>query len=163
MSFYNTNHKPMNEQLLKKTKRRMANYCAYRDRAEIEVREKLANLELSQQEIDYMVNLLQEEDFLNEERFAKSFAGSKFRLKKWGKLKIKRELKNKGLSNDLIELGLNEIEGQAYLETLEELAQNKFEQYKNEDLLNQKTKVARFLTVKGYESALVWGVINRLG
>lgn len=153
----------MNIDLLKKAKKKMTTYCAYRERAESEARDKLVSLGLSQDEVDHLVEELQRDDFLNEARFAKSFAGGKFRMKKWGKLKIKRELKNRGISDELIDQGLEEIEGQAYLETLEELARKKFEQYKGEDLYNQKIKVARYLTVKGYESALVWGVLNRLG
>lgn len=153
----------MREELINKCRPKIAKYCAYRERATKEVRLKLESYGFNDDEVDFLLQELIDNDYVNDERFAKLFAGGKFRLKKWGKLKIRRELKQKEISEELIQTALSEIEGQNYIETLESLALNKFQSLDHTvNLYKKKNKVAAYLISKGYESELVWGVLNKL-
>ncbi len=152
----------MNDKTLKQARSKILKFCTYRERATKEVTNKLELLELDPKSIEILVKELKEEGFLDDLRFSKIFAGSKFRLKKWGKLKIKRELRLKDIPEDYILEGLAEIEGQAYLETLENLAYQKYRTVKDANLYIKKNKVASFLVSKGYESELVWGILNKI-
>ena len=142
---------------------KIARYCAYRERAEKEVREKLASFEIDDSLIDQFIDELKREGFIDDQRFAIAFAGGKFRTKKWGRMKIKRELKMRNISEADINAGLREIDGQQYLETLEQLAVKKFKLVKDHDLFIRKNKTAYFLSNKGFESDLVWEMLNKLG
>src|SRR5687768_10604150 len=84
-------------------------YCAYQERCHQEVRGKLYEYSLFKDEVEDILTNLITEGFLNEERFAKAYAGGKFRMKKWGRLKIIHELEIKGLSKNCIHAGLKEI------------------------------------------------------
>ena len=152
----------MNDKEINIVRSKIAKFCAYRERAIKEVAVKLRSLGLDEQQTDLLIIELQTEGFLNDTRFAKIYSGSKFRLKKWGKLKIKRELRLKEVSEEDINAGLSEIEGQTYLETMENLASTKFNSLKDKNLYIRKNKVASYLISKGYESELVWGVLNKL-
>lgn len=152
----------MDSKELDAVRAKIARYCAYRERATKEVIQKLDSFGLEEPQKTMLVSELRKEGYLDDERFAKLYSGGKFRQKKWGKLKIKRELRLKGISEETIQKGLEEIEGQTYLETLEQLALSKFKDLKETNLYIRKNKVAAFLVSKGYESELVWGVLNKL-
>lgn len=138
-------------------------YCAYQERTHQEVRERLAEWGVWGDESEEIISKLIEENFLNEERFARAFAGGKFRVKKWGRRKILFELKARKLSPYCIKVAMQEISDDDYLETLYELVSKKLADLRTErsvPLRNQKT--ARYLMGKGYESDLVWEAINSL-
>lgn len=137
-------------------------YCAYQERSHKEVRNKLYSYGLWGSEVEDLLTRLITEDFLNEQRFAKSFAGGKFRVKKWGKIKIERELVSHGLTHNCIRIGLKEIEDQPYLNTLKELIEKKWEGVEEENLFKKKNKVGQYAIMKGYEPDLVWGIIKKL-
>lgn len=103
---------------------------------------------------------LMQEGFLNEERFARSFVRGKFRIKKWGRIKIKQELKLREISEPIIRLALTEIEEEQYYKTLEELLEKKQRLVTESDPYKRKRKIADFLLRKGYESHLVFDLIN---
>ena len=98
-------------------------------------------------------------NYLNEERFARAFVGGKFRVKKWGRLKIRQEMKLKGLANDLIQKSLLEIDGDAYEETLKELLSKKLQGLKGEPS-QIKQKLLRFALSRGFENDIVWEVLK---
>ena len=152
----------MREEIIKEARLKISRYCSYRERARIEIHNKLMSYGLTENEIESLIDELTNEGFLDDERYAKAYAGGKFRIKKWGKLKIRRELKQKQISEDIIKIALTEIEGQSYLETLESVAKKKFELLNESNLYIKKSKVATFLVSKGYESELVWGILNKL-
>jgi len=152
----------MREQLIKSIRPKIAKYCAYRERASREVMLKLLSYGLQKEEAKSVLQELTEEGFVDDLRFAKAYAGGKFRLKKWGKLKIRRELKQRDIAEDHINEALSEIEGQTYLETLEQMANSKFESINQNNLYTKKNKVAAYLVSKGYESELVWGILNKI-
>ncbi len=103
-----------------------------------------------------------EEDYLNEERFAQMFAGGKFRMKHWGRVKIQYELRQKQVSSYNIKKGLQEIPEEDYMAALQKLAENKWQQLEGEHYITRQAKASSYLVQKGYESPLVQGVIKSL-
>ncbi|HRX00761.1 MAG TPA: RecX family transcriptional regulator [Cyclobacteriaceae bacterium] len=135
-------------------------YCAYQERSHKEVRNKLYGYGLWRNQVEDLVTRLITEGYLNEERFAKSFAGGKFRMKKWGKVKITRELEAHGLTPRCIRQGLNEIDQSDYQRTLETLITKKWDATEESNAFKKKDKVARYAIMKGYEPDLVWGILR---
>lgn len=135
-------------------------YCAYQERCHQEVKFKLNTYGLSPEEVDEIVSRLITENFVNEARFAKAFAGGKFRIKKWGRNKIVNELESLGLTNACITLGLKEIDSSDYSKTLQALLQKKAQEISEENLFLKRNKVARFAIAKGYEPDLVWELVK---
>ncbi|MBO2543863.1 RecX family transcriptional regulator [Salegentibacter sp. BDJ18] len=137
-------------------------FCAYRDRCHKEVEEKLREMKMIPAAQEQIIMELMQENFLNEERFARSFVRGKFRIKKWGKIKIKQELKFKEISTPIIKLALTEIDEQKYIATIYEIAEKKMKLLKEPDKFKKKKKLADFLLRKGYESNLVYEATNEL-
>ncbi|WP_138480403.1 regulatory protein RecX [Dyadobacter bucti] len=141
-----------------------ASYCAYQERTQDEVRQRLKKWNVWGEEADELIAELISMNYLSEERFAKTYAGGKFRIKNWGRMKIRQELHRRGLSEYSIEKGMNEIEDAAYLSGLKEiLTKKKALLSKTEtDAFKLKQKLARFALGKGYESELVWKELENL-
>jgi len=135
------------EQALQKLK----HYSGYQERCHREVKEKLYNLGVNRKDHDEIIAALIEEGYLNEERFAIAFAGGKFRLKQWGRVKIKYELKQKQVSDYCIKKALKEIDEDEYREVLNKLATEKYELLKEEQYMIRKKKTTDYLIQKGYE------------
>ncbi len=135
---------------------KLAKYCAYQDRCHWEVENKLNEFNLIPEAKDEIIIYLIENKFLNEERFAKSFARGKFSQKNWGRIKIRSELKKRKIPMKLIETGLNEIDENDYLQTLKNLFEKKKESLKNErESFKKKAKIRNYLLQKGFESELI--------
>jgi len=141
---------------------KLQQFCAYQDRCHKEVVEKLQKMNMIPAAIDMIVTELIQDNFLNEERFAKSFARGKFRIKKWGRLRIIRELKFRNISKYNIDIALKEIEETTYLDTLDELAKKRAKAVKETNLFKRKKKIADYLLYRGWESNLVYEKINEL-
>jgi regulatory protein len=139
-----------------------ARFCAYQERTQQEVREKLREWRMYGDEAEEVICLLIQDNFINEERFAQAFAGGKFRIKKWGKIKIEYALRQKGLSEYCIRKGLAEIDDESYQKTIEELLSKKFSLIEAENSYERKNKLAQYAIGKGYESDLVWATIKEL-
>ena len=137
-------------------------YCAYQERSHQEVKNKLYDYGLYSSEVDELISRLITEGFLNEERFAKAFAGGKFRMKKWGRLKIEYELKSLGLTQNCIGLGMKEIDAADYARTLKNLLKKKALQTTEENSFKKRDKVARFAIAKGYEPEQVWELVKEI-
>ena len=142
---------------------KLRQYCAYQERSHTEVVQKLWELGVMRSEHDAIVASLIEDDYLNEERFAKAFVGGKFRMKDWGRKKIYYGLKEKGIGDYLIKRAMKEIDEDVYHKTLADLAQKKFDSLKDEQYLLRKKKTTDFLLQKGYEPELISAVINSFG
>lgn len=152
---------PMNtrEQALQKAK----HYCGYQERSHSEVKEKLYSLGLRKAEVEYCLSQLIEQDYLNEERFARQFAGGKFRMKQWGRVKIKHGLKQKQVSEYCIRLGMKEIDEDDYLKVLQKLAAAKWRTLKSEkNLFTKLAKTTDFLLQRGFESDLIRAAIEKI-
>lgn len=141
---------------------RASAYCAYQERTQQEVREKLYGQKVDKDMVEEIIARLVSENFLSEERFAKAYAGGKFRMKKWGRLKIIQGLKRKGVSTYCINKGLGEISEEEYEETLKELLTRRMREEKEKDLFKKKFRLASFVIRKGYESELVWEILETL-
>lgn len=139
----------------------MASFCAYQERCQAEVREKLyAEYYLSSEEIEFIIAELITQKFINEERFAKVYASSKFRVKKWGKLKIKQALKQFQLTAYCIEKGLSEITDEEYEATLRDLLAKKSKQICENNPLKKKKKLLQYALGKGYEMDIILDLLN---
>lgn len=141
-----------------------ASYCAYQERTQDEVRQRLKKWNVWGDEADELIAELISMNYLSEERFAKTYAGGKFRVKNWGRMKIRQELNRRGLSQYSIEKGMGEIEDKAYVEGLKTLLEKKKNLLvKTEvDPFKLKQRLVRFALGKGYESELVWKVVEEL-
>lgn len=135
-------------------------FCAYQERTQQEAKEKLYNLGLSSAEVEELVAKLIVENYINEERFAKSFAGGKFRIKRWGRNKILQELKRRNLSPYCIKMGMAEIDDNDYMQVLESLAIEKSSSLKEPNPFIKKHKIASFLISKGFEPDLAWEIVK---
>lgn len=137
-------------------------YCSYQDRCHDEVITKLKSLGMIPQAIDHIIVHLIEHNFLNEERFACSFARGKHNIKKWGKFRIENELKLRNISKYNIIKALKEIPNETYIENFHLLAEKQWEFVQEKNLQKKKKKVSDYLLRKGWESHLVFDKINEL-
>lgn len=158
-------HKDKKKEKLSKEQafQKLKHYCAYQERCHSEVKEKLYGYGLRTNEVDELISTLITENYLNEERFAIQFAGGRYRLKKWGRNKIKYELKSRQVSEYCIKKALKEIPEEEYYDTLLKLALKKWEELRREKNRFTKLKKARdFLLQKGYEQTLVQDVLKQI-
>ena len=139
---------------------KLQKYCAYQDRCHQEVRTKLLKLGIYGDSLESIMVDLITENFLNEERFAKSYARGKFRIKHWGRIRIKQELKLRNISVYCIKKAMQEIEEEDYLLTIRALLKKKNKSLKEANLYQRKNKLARYLLQKGFETGLIWEQIN---
>lgn len=141
---------------------KIQHYCAYQERSHKEVKNKLFEYGLYPSEVDELISQAISDGFLNEERFAKAFAGGKFRIKKWGKVKIQNELEFMGVSKRNLATALKEIDRSDYIKTLKDLIKKKAAQTTEQNQYKRKNLIARFVISKGYESELVWEMMKEL-
>ncbi len=139
---------------------RATRYCAFQERSQQEVRNKLYEYGLHRNDVEELITKLITEGFLNEERFARAFAGGKFRMKKWGRNKITHALEGHKVTPRCIQNGLSEIDERDYLKTLKELLRKKLSQIEEANPFKKRDKVARYVIGKGYEPELVWGILK---
>ena len=137
-------------------------YCAYQERCHKEVEQKLYNMDMIPLAKEKIIMHLIEHNYLNEERFAKAFVRGKFRIKKWGKSRIIRELKFKGISKYNIDTALKEISEEDYFTTLHDLAEKKVNSMTEKNIYKKKKKVVDYLLYRGWESSLVYEKVNEL-
>ena len=137
-------------------------FCAYQERAQQEVRDKLYEYGMSKDQVEEILSDLISENFLNEERFAMQFAGGHFRIKGWGKVKINHALKQKRVSAYNIKKALQSIDLDAYEKTLESLATKKWNSLKGERGLSKMAKTQAFLYQRGFEPQLIRPVLQKL-
>ena len=142
--------------------RKLERYCAYQERCHQEVSEKLREMRMIPAAMDTIITHLVENDFLNEERFSKAFARGKFHVKKWGRNRITRELKQRQVSRFNIAAALSEIKGDEYSETLDVLARKRLGQLQEPHPLKKKRKLADYLLYRGWEPDLVYEKVNEL-
>lgn len=145
---------------VEQAKQKALRYCAYQERSHQEVKNKLYELGLNSSDADELLTYLITEGFLNEERYAKLFAGGKFRIKQWGRIKIIHALERKGLSKNCIRIGLKEIEEADYIQTLKKLITERLSERTGENSFTVRDKVSKSLIQKGYEPELVWKILK---
>jgi len=147
---------------VQEAKKKLEYYCAYQERCHQEVVQKLRSMNMIPQAIDIIVGELIDENYLNETRFAQGFARGKFRIKKWGKERIVRELKFRKISPFNIKIALKEISTEDYLASLTELAERFWEANATKDKYTRKKKVIDALRYRGWESSLIFDAVAAL-
>ena len=142
---------------------KIKHFCAYQERCHNEVKEKLYGFGLNKNEVDEILSRLIEENYLNEERFATQFAGGKFRIKKWGRVKIKYELRKKQVSDYCIKKALAAIDDKDYVKILQKIFTDKLKTLKGEkNIFIKKRKLQDHILQKGFESELVHKLIAKI-
>lgn len=147
---------------MKEAIQKIEHYCAYQERCHEEVVTKLRSMKLNSSEIDEIIVHLIEQNFLNESRFACSFARGKHRIKYWGKIRITNELKMRHINQTLINIALKEITPEEYLETFHALAERHWQSIREKNDLKKRKKFCDYILRRGYESNLVYEKVKEL-
>jgi regulatory protein len=134
------------------------NYCDYQERCIFDVKSKLQQWQASGNTIEKIIQRLEREDYINEERYAVAFATGKLRNNKWGKNKIFYALSKKHIPEIYIQMGLNEIDEKEYLDILKTLVKSK--NIKETDDFKRNAKMVNYCRQKGFQTSLVWKVIK---
>lgn len=146
-----------------KAMQKIRHFCAYQERSHAETRDKLYSFGLYKNEVEQLLSDLIQDNYLNEERFAIAFAGGRFRLKQWGKVKIQHELKQRQVSEYCINLALKTIDDEVYRACLSKLAYAKLATLKSErSIFTRKAKLQAYLLQKGYEPNLVAAIVHAI-
>lgn len=140
--------------------RKAVMFCAYQERTQQEVRERLKEWGVWGDDAEEVIAELIQQNYLNEERFAKSFAGGKFRVKGWGKRKIKQHLQQRGITGYNLDQAMKEIAPDDYRGTLSDLLAKKRQSLRDDNPLVIKQKLVRYALSKGYESDLIFSVLG---
>lgn len=147
---------------IKEAQQKLEHFCAYQERCHDEVISKLYALKMTPKEIDTIIVKLIADNFLNETRFACSFARGKHRIKHWGKIRITNELKTRHISTTNITLALKEISLEEYLDTFENLSLRCWNSLTEKNQLKKRKKFCDYLLRRGYESNLVYEKLKEL-
>jgi regulatory protein len=134
-------------------------YCAYQERSQYEIRNKLYEWGLHQKDVEEIITELIGENFLNEERFAMAYTSGKFRIKGWGKIKIKQGLKLKGIPDKMIQKALKAIDEEDYLKQLMYILEKKSNSVPEKDPFRRRYLLTRFAAGKGYEQDLISDIL----
>lgn len=159
--FSEEHHIPKKKHSYKEAKLKAADYCAFQERSQQEVRDKLYSYGLHQDQVEELLSELITENFINEERFAIAYAGGKFRMKSWGRIKIMQGLKQHRVSEYCIKNAFKEIDEDEYLRTIDKLIATKKLYASTKTDFTQNQKIARYLMQKGFEPALVWDQLKK--
>lgn len=147
---------------LQEATKKLEYYCAYQERCHQEVRQKLVTMHMIPEAIDIIIVHLLQHNFLNEERFAKTFVSGKFRIKAWGRRRLIFELKKKDVGKVNINQALAEIENTEYIEVFNELAEKRLQNIKESNKFKKRKKLIDYLLYRGWESHLVYEKAHEL-
>jgi len=147
---------------IEEIKRKLERYCVYQDRCHKEIETKLREFVLIEEARNQIILHLLEHNFVNEERFSKSFARGKFSIKKWGKQRIVRELKLRDITAYNIKTALKEIDEELYLKTVFEITEKRNRLINESNIYKRKKKLSDFLMRKGYEFELIYATVDEV-
>jgi regulatory protein len=145
-----------------KALKKLSTFCAYQERSVFEVMSKLEELEVNEEVAEKVFQTLQDQDFINEKRFVESFVRGRFGLKRWGRIRIRQELKMRDIPDQMIMEGLDLLAPEEYHDTLVYLAVRKWKLTNETNLYKKKAKVVRFLVFRGFEPEMVWEEVREL-
>ena len=140
----------------------LKSYCAIQERCSNDIVTKMKSWRITNKNQNKILEILIQEDFINDKRYSKSFCRGKFRIKKWGKIKIVNELKRKNINTTTIISSLNEISDMDYSKELDTQFNKKKQSITTLNYYEKKKKIANYLIGKGYESNLVWEKLREL-
>ena len=141
---------------------KLQRFCAYQERCHREVRSKLLDLGIYGNDLEEIIAALISDNFLNEERYARTFARGKFRIKQWGRQRILRELKQRDISEYCLRKAMEEIGEVEYQATLKTLLEKKAAMLGATNEFERKHKLAKFGVQHGFEPDLVWNCIDKM-
>lgn len=141
---------------------KLEHFCSYQERCHDEVVAKLRALSMIPEAIDMIIVHLLDQNFLNEERFARSFARGKHRIKYWGRIRIVNELKQRHITQYNIKAGLSEISDDEYASTFDALSERHWNSLRESNTLKKRKKFCDFMLRKGYESDLIYSKVKAL-
>ncbi len=143
--------------------KRAAALCSRQEQCTRHIREKLVQWNAKEQDAEMIIQLLTKEKFLDDNRYAKFFVKDKFRINRWGKVKIAHMLRHKGIDEVNIQDALNQIDEDAYYQTCSDLIRNKSASLKEKNLFTRKGKLYRFASGRGFEPDLIHRILNKSG
>jgi len=147
---------------VKEAKLKIEHFCTYQERCHEEVTSKLWSMKMTAEEINEIIVHLIEQNYLNESRFACSFARGKHRIKHWGKIRIMNELKMRKINQTLINLALKEISPEEYIETFENLSERNWQSIQETNSLKKRKKFCDYMLRRGFESNLIYDKVREL-
>jgi regulatory protein len=149
------NHKRINKKKLFKIEK----FCSTQERCIFDIIKKLNSWEIKNNH-NFIIEHLIKNNFLDEQRFSNTFSSGKFNIKKWGKIRISFELKKRNIKSTIIKNSLEEIDNEQYITTIRELINKKYIIINEKDVFKKKSKTVQYLYQKGYETSLVWKLLN---
>ncbi|MFH1160244.1 MAG: regulatory protein RecX [bacterium] len=139
---------------------KLTRYCSFQERCSRDVEQKLREWKVPERDAGRLIQRLKRDGFLDELRFARSFARGKFRVNRWGRVRIRYELQGRGIPDPVVSEALREIGEEEYLETIGDLIRKKKAEIKSEKTLNIREKIITFVVGKGFETELVLRALN---
>lgn len=143
------------ELIVKEAYSKMAQLCSRSEQCSADIRKKMIAWEIMDELVDEIIIKLKEEKFIDDERFVKAYVSDKFRLNKWGKIKMRYYLKAKGLNDELIEIGLNEIKDEQYKKVLISILKEKAKKIKSDNKFEKMGQIIRFAQSRGFEPEVI--------
>lgn len=143
------------ELIVKEAYSKMAQLCSRSEQCSADIRKKMVAWEIMDELVDEIIIKLKEEKFIDDERFVKAYVSDKFRLNKWGKIKMRYYLKAKGLNDELIEIGLNEIKDEQYKKVLISILKEKAKKIKSDNKFEKMGQIIRFAQSRGFEPEVI--------
>ncbi len=143
------------ELLLKEAYTKMAQLCGRSEQCSADIRRKIIAYEIMDELVDEIISKLKEEKFLDDERYVKAYISDKFRLNKWGRVKMRYYLKGKGIDDKLIESALNEIDEKLYKDTLIKIMKDKAKKVKDKTKFEKAGQIIRFAQSRGFEPEII--------
>ena len=150
------------EQIVTETYSKMAQLCSRSEQCSADIRKKIVAFEIMDEVVEEIISKLKSEKFLDDERYVKAYVSDKFRLNKWGKIKIRHYLKAKGLSDNLIEIGLNEINEEQYKKALIAALKEKAKKVKSDNKYERTGQIIRFAQSRGFEPEIIHRYLNEV-
>ncbi|HKI89572.1 MAG TPA: regulatory protein RecX [Draconibacterium sp.] len=147
---------------VKETYAQMARFCSRSEQCSPDVRRKILAAGHSEDDADEIVEMLGNENFLNDERYVKAYVADKFRLNKWGKIKMRYYLKGKGLPDEIIQNGLDEIDPEKYKQALLKVLKDKAKSVKKKNKFEKMGQVIRFAQNRGFEPEMIHRYLNEV-
>jgi regulatory protein len=141
---------------------KMAAHCSRSEQCSTDIHKKITTAGLSSDEADEIIEKLKAEKFIDDERYVRSYVSDKFKFNKWGKVKIRHYLKMKGLSDELIKSGLDEIETDKYHETLIKTMKEKARKVKKKNKYEKMGQIIRFAQNRGFEPEMIHRYLNEV-
>lgn len=151
-----------NSVLYKESLQKMRSLCSKQEKCSSDIKLKLAELDLNDREIEKIITVLSDENYINDKRYALSFAHDKLKFNKWGRIKIQHQLGQKGINDEYISFALGEIDRSEYRQILRDELVKKYKLVHTSDTYEMKGRLMRFGQSRGFETDLVFQIIDEL-